>query len=78
MGTGKYTPRLSVELSPELYKRLQDCIPWGNIKPVMTTILEQLLDILEALDKRDAMLIIGAIISKRVSLLDVLKRGDDV
>ena len=40
-------PRLSVEITPETHKRVQNLIPWGLQGPVMRVIIEDLLDLVE-------------------------------
>jgi hypothetical protein len=42
-----YVPRLSVELSPELYERLKNTVQWGLLKPIMNILVEDFLDLID-------------------------------
>jgi hypothetical protein len=55
-------PRLNVEISTEQEIRLNKLIPWGMRKPVMSYVLDWLLDAIE----KNPELVIDAIITKTV------------
>lgn len=42
-----WRPRVTVDVTPELYNKLQDVIPWGSRNAVLTEVLEQLLTAIE-------------------------------
>ncbi len=63
--------RLSVQLSGDLYHKLQEHVPWGLMKPLITTILE---DFVHLCEKTDSRILIGAILSKEVGLRDFLNK----
>lgn len=65
--------RVSIDVSGEMYERLQKHVPWGVMKPLVTTMLE---DFLHLCEKRDSRLIIGAILSRDISLKDFLNKYD--
>ena len=65
--------RVSIDVSSEMYDKLQKNVPWGVMKPLVTTMLE---DFLYLCEKRDSRLIIGAILSRDISLKDFLNKYD--
>lgn len=69
-----YIPRLSVEISEETYRRMQDRIPWGLRAKVMTILLEDLLDLIE----KHGNLVIAAILNRQITAKEVMKelRGE--
>jgi hypothetical protein len=63
-----YTPRLSVELSEETFRRMQDRIPWGLKSKVMVILLEDLLDLVE----QHGDIVLAAIINRAVTARQVI------
>jgi hypothetical protein len=60
----KTIPRLNVEISTTQERRLDKLIPWGMRKPVMSSVLDWLLDSIES----DPDLVINAIIAKTIKI----------
>lgn len=65
--------RLSVEIERELYEQLKKHVPWGNLKHLISAILEDLVLLFEEHDSR---LVIAAILSKDLKLKDILDKYD--
>ena len=61
-------PRLSIELTPEQYKKLSNLIPWGQQRAIISTIVDELISIIE----KHGQLAIGAILAKKVKFLDIV------
>jgi hypothetical protein len=57
-------PRVNVEIPPKLNDRLQELLPHGTKKPVVVRLLHDLCDLLEG---EDADMVLGAILSNRLS-----------
>lgn len=62
-------PRLSVDLTEEQKSRLSNAVPWGLMKPLFQSIVEQIVEIGEKYGE----LGIYAIISKKFSLVEMLR-----
>jgi len=48
MAPTDYRPRLSIELSPDQYKALQESLPWGAMRPLFSAIVDDIIDISKA------------------------------
>lgn len=70
----KYTPRISFDVSTELSSKIQTHIPWGSMRPLMTSMIESVIGFIEKTGVENRNLIIGAIISGKLSILDILKK----
>lgn len=69
----KYTPRLSIDLTLEQQKRIQDLIPWGLRGPLFAIIVEDMLNLIEEHGEK----VIAVVISRKLRPRDlVLKIGD--
>lgn len=68
-----YVPRLSVDLDATTHARMQKLIPWGSTRHLMIALIEETLDFIEEVGVENSTLAIGAIISRRLSILDVLR-----
>ena len=66
----QYTPRLSVEISPEDSKKLRKLFPHGTQKIVFNLIIQDLISTMEELG---AGKVIGAYISRDITLKDISK-----
>lgn len=64
----QYTPRLSVEISEETYRRMRDRIPWGLTSKVMKILLEDLLDLID----EHGDIILAALINRSLSARHVI------
>lgn len=72
MGRETYTPRLSVDITPEMQLRLQNTVPWGLRAQLVTALLEGALDLIE----RDTTgTVLALIIRKALNAGDVLHIG---
>ena len=67
-----YRPRLIIEITQEQHDNLQRLIRWGSLRPVMSALVDTLIDIVE----KHGEIAIAAIISKDFNVLDRLKKGD--
>ena len=68
-----WRPRLSIDLGDERFKKLQDLVPWGVKTQLFLVIIDDLIDVLE----KHGPMAVGAILSKKVKLVDILKGEDD-
>lgn len=66
-----WNPRLSIEIDPETFRKLQTLIPWGVKNQLFIIIIE---DLIKALEDHGPM-VIGAILSGKIKLVDMLKGG---
>lgn len=71
----KYVPRVSFDISKELYSQIQNYIPWGSMKPLMTAMIESVVNLIEVVGTENRSIIIGAIISGRLSILDIIRKN---
>ncbi len=62
-------PRLSVEITPEQAKKLNNLIPWGQQRAVISALVDELVDILE----KHGAVAIGAVLAKRISFLSMVE-----
>jgi len=66
---GRYRPRLSIDLTMEQYSRFIRLVPYGSKGRLLVKVLDVLLDTIE----KHGDLAIGAILSDKVSVIDLLK-----
>jgi hypothetical protein len=64
--------RLSIEITHEDQIRMQNLIPWGITGRIMRLLLLQLLDMVE----EHGEIVLGALITGKLSVLDILQKGD--
>lgn len=69
MSIEDHIPRLSVEISEETYFRMKDRIPWGLTTKVMSTLLEDLLDLID----EHGNIVIAAILNRSIGAKEVVK-----
>jgi len=69
-------PRLTVDLSEEQSNRLTRVLPWGNKKAVFHTLIDELILLLESVDPGSRQIAIGAIVAKKISVIDILREGE--
>ena len=62
--TEEWRPRLSVNITPEQYSKLQKLVPWGVKGQLFQTIIEDLIDLLETKCEK----VLGAILAKKLKL----------
>jgi len=67
------THKIAVSVDKELYDKVQEHIPWGSLKHVVIAMLEDLIHLCE---KHDSRLIVGAVLSKDITLKDFLNKFD--
>lgn len=65
--------RLSVDIDEELHTKLQKHVPWGQMRPLMETILG---DFIHLCERHGSSIIIGAIISEELTLKEFLNKYD--
>lgn len=68
-----WRPRLSIEINEEQFNKLQRLIPWGVKNQIFKVIID---DLIKALEK-DSQLVIGAFLSRRLGLTDILSKGKE-
>lgn len=73
----KYVPRVIFDVNKELYSRIQNTLPWGSMRPLMTSMIETVIKFIEETGIENRNIIIGAIISGRLSVLDILKKNEE-
>lgn len=64
-------PRLSVEITPEQARRLDDNIPWGLRGKIIRLILDDLLDLVE----QEGSIVLTALVKRVITLEHILKKG---
>ena len=69
MSRDEYVPRLTVEISADLHKRMTNNIPWGLKSKVMAMILEDLMDLVE----EHGQIVLAAILTREIGAKQVLK-----
>ncbi len=62
--TEEWRPRLSVNITPEQYSKLQKLVPWGVKGQLFQTIIEDLIQLLEKRGEK----VLGAILAKKLKL----------
>lgn len=67
----KEQPRLTVEIDPELHNKIKQQIPWGYLKPIINTVMR---DVIRLTEEHDTRLVLGAILSEDITLKDYLKK----
>ena len=63
--------RLSIKISEAEQIRMRNLIPWGMISHILRILLMQVLDLVE----QHGDVVLGALISGKLTVLDLLKRG---
>jgi hypothetical protein len=63
-----WRPRLSIEISAELFKRLQDQIPWGIRSQLVTVLVEEALDLIE----KEGEVVTALILKRKLHARDIL------
>jgi len=66
-----WRPRLSLEIDPEQYQKLQSLIPWGVKNQIFRVIISDLIEVIE----KEGPLVIAALLSRKIKLSDIV-RGD--
>jgi len=72
-----YVPRIGAEVSYELHAKVQKLIPHGYQKQLITVLIQQVIDLIETIGESKAPLVIGAIITGKITLVDIARRIDD-
>ncbi len=65
--------RLSIEITDEEQIRMHNLIPWGLVSRIMRVLFVQTLDLVESHGE----IVLGAILSGKLSALDLLRKEDD-
>lgn len=65
-------PRLSIEIEPELKKRLDDVVSWGQLKGIVGSMVEDLVELLESLPVKEREITKALIISRRMTTKEIL------
>lgn len=64
-----YKPRLNVDITEEQDSKLRKLIPWGIKHQLFSVIIDELIAILE----EHGEMAIGAVLAKRISVLDIIR-----
>jgi hypothetical protein len=73
IGNAMRNRRLSVMITEEDQIRMRNVIPWGLISRVMRLLLMQTLDLIE----EHGDVVIGALVSGKLTALDLLRKEDN-
>jgi hypothetical protein len=65
--------RLSIEITDEDQTRLRQLIPWGLMSRIMRILMLQTLDLVEV----HGDIVLGALLSGKLTALDLIKKGDE-
>jgi hypothetical protein len=65
--------RLSIEITDEDQIRLRQLIPWGLMSRIMRILMLQTLDLVEV----HGDIVLGALLSGKLTALDLIKKGSD-
>lgn len=72
----KYIPRIAFDVNEELRSKIQTHIPWGTMRPLLTKLVEDVIALIEKTGAEHSNLIIGAIISGKISVVDILRKNE--
>jgi hypothetical protein len=72
-GDAMRTKRLSVMITEDDQIRMRNVIPWGLVSRVMRLLLMQTLDLIE----QHGDIVIGALVSGKLTALDLLRKEDN-
>lgn len=75
MPDSPYRPRLSIDLSMEQRKRLDELLPWGTNKKVFTYLVDVLINFLES--NRDGTGLGAILTGKKIKLTLDKQNGND-
>lgn len=68
--------RITVEIDdPDLRADIQQLIPWGSMKPLINTIMK---DVVALMKKHDSRIVLGAILSEDIVLKDYLGKLEQI
>lgn len=71
-----YTRRLTVDLDTQLSNRMQGIVPHGSMKPLIDSIFQSIVDLIDSVGEDNKHIVIGAIISKKISILDAMRNRE--
>jgi hypothetical protein len=74
MTLSDYRPKFTMEITELQQKRLANLIPWGTRRRLITVILDDVLDVIE----QHGEMVIAALLSKRITIIDLLKAVQQV
>ena len=64
-------PKITVAVTDEEQKRMQSLIPWGIQAAIIRLLINRVLDLIE----EHGDVVLGALLSGKLTVLDLLKRG---
>lgn len=64
--------RITFRVNPDVRKKIDDAIPWGQQNMVFEAIAE---DLVEMFEENEPSMVIGAIVSKKVKLSHIVDFG---
>lgn len=68
-----YRPRLSIEVTEDQQRRLRECIPWGLQRTLFSTIIDDIIDLVE----RHGPMVLAAIIDRKIKADQYLRIGKE-
>jgi hypothetical protein len=74
MGIEEHTPRMTVEITEDLQRRMVNTIPWGMRSKVMAILLEDVLDMVDL----HGGIVLAAVINRGLGARDVVKEFRDI
>jgi len=69
-----FRPRLSIEVTEDQQRRLRECIPWGLQRTLFSTIIDDIIDMVE----KHGPMVLAAIIDRKIKADQYLKIGREV
>jgi hypothetical protein len=69
----KFVPRLSIDITLEQQKRIQDLIPWGLRGPLFAIIVEDMLNLIEEHGEK----VIAVVISRKLRPRDLMLKIEE-
>jgi len=64
-----YVPRISIEVSPELYDRFTNLIAWGLRSKILAPLIEDLCECIE----QNGEIVLGAILKRSIDVSHIMK-----
>lgn len=72
-----WQPRISTNVSPEIFKRWQETVPWGLRAPIIVALVEEMLDWIDAGGADVLVLILQRKLTAQNLLLQQKKGGEE-
>ena len=73
MSDNIYRSRLGIDIDNDTRRKLDKLIAWGQLKPLITAVVQDLLDFLDDLEPKEREMAKALIIGRRISLMERYK-----